>query len=196
MGKEGRHRLTASGDSKEDRALAAAENAFTRHGYARTTMGDIAHGAGMSRPALYLLFPDKDAVFSRVVGCLDDRKHDEIRTALEGLEGLEARLSRACLDWGLHGVELAAAHPESADMFDLRFPAVRKVYARFEELVAGLIAQAATTSSIGATPHELARILVYGMRGLLSTAADVDDMRRLLSMHVSVLVQAIKPSTE
>ena len=187
--------MAASGDSKEDRALAAAETVFTRHGYARTTMGDIAHGAGMSRPALYLLFPDKDAVFSRVVGRLDDRKHDEIGTALEGLEGLEARLSRACLDWGLHGVELAAVHPDVADMFDLRFPAVRQVYARFEDLVAGLIAQAATTSGIDATPRELARVLVYGMRGLLSTAADVEDMRRLVSMQVAVLVRAIKPST-
>ena len=188
--------VDSSATSKEQRALAAAEDVFTRHGYARTTMGDIARAAGMSRPALYLLFPDKDAVFSRVVDGLDDRKHVEIETALDGLVGLEARLSLACVKWGLHGVELAAVHPDAGDLFDLRFPAVRKVYARFETLVAGMIEQAVTASNVGATPDELARTLVFGMRGLRATAADVEDMRRLVAVQVLVLVRAISPSTD
>ena len=182
--------------SKQDRALAAAEDVFIRHGYARTTMGDIARTAGMSRPALYLLFPDKDAVFSRVIERLDDRKHVEIEDALDKLRGLEAKLLRACLDWGLHGVELAAVHPDSADLFDLRFPAVQRVYARFQGLVAVLVAPAVATSGVGATPDEVARTLVFGMRGLRAIAADFEDMRRLLVVQVSLLVRALSTSTD
>ena len=181
---------------KEDRTLAAAADVFTRYGYARTTMGDIARLAGISRPSLYLLFSDKDAVFARVIRRLDDLKHIQIETELRRLDGLEEKLLRACLDWGLHGVELAAAHPDAVDLFDLRFPAVQEVYARFEMLVAGLIAQAVAASSIKATPGELARSLVYGMRGLRATVTNVDDMRRLVTVQVMVLVQAISvPST-
>ena len=186
--------MAVSAPSKEDRALAAAEDAFIRHGYARTTMGDIANKAGMSRPALYLLFSDKDAVFSRVIARLDDRKHAEIEAALAGLQGLEAKLSRACLDWGLHGFELAAVHPDAADLFDLRFLAVRQVYARFERLVAGLIAQAPATSDLGATADDVARALVYGMRGLRAGAVDIEGMRRLVTVQVSVFARAITPS--
>ncbi len=83
-------------------------------------MGHIANRAGMSRPALYLLFPDKDAVFARVIARMDERKLREINAALPALTTLDDKLRRACLDWGLHGVELAAAHPDAADLFNLR----------------------------------------------------------------------------
>jgi AcrR family transcriptional regulator len=51
-------------DEKLTRTVEAAGEVFLRYGYARTTMGDIAKAAGMSRPALYLLFPGKEQVFS------------------------------------------------------------------------------------------------------------------------------------
>lgn len=176
---------------KENRALEAAAAVFTRYGYSRTTMGDIAQAAGMSRPALYLLFPDKDTVFARVVEALDAAKLRGIETTLAGLEALEDKLLRACLDWGLHGVELAAAHPGAADLFDLRFPAVRQVYANFEAVVAGLIAEAVARSGIGASAADLARTLVYGMRGLREGSTSVEEMRRLVAVQVRTFVCAL-----
>ena len=68
--------------TKEERVLETAEGVFTRYGYARTTMGDLARSAGLSRPALYLLFPDKEAVFAGVIGAMDDRKHAELEAIL------------------------------------------------------------------------------------------------------------------
>jgi AcrR family transcriptional regulator len=167
---------------------------FTRYGYARTTMADIASKAGMSRPALYLLFPDKDAIFARVIEGMDERKLREIDDALAGLETLEDKLLRACLDRGLHGVELAAAHPDAADLFDLRFPAVRQVYANFEALVVMLIAEPVARSALDVRPAELARTLVYGMRGLRAASPTVEDMRRLVEVQVKTLIRAIQPA--
>ena len=183
--------MPARKPSKEERALGAAVDVFTRYGYARTTMADIAAKVGMSRPALYLLFPDKEAIFTRVIRELDNRKLGEISEALASISTLEGKLLRACLDWALHGAELAAAHPDAADLFDLRFPAVQQVYANFERLVASLIADAVTKSGIEATPEELARILVYGMRGSRDAAADLEEMRRLIAVQVKCLVRAV-----
>jgi AcrR family transcriptional regulator len=42
---------------------AAATRVFARYGYARATMNDVAREAGMSRPALYLLYANKEALF-------------------------------------------------------------------------------------------------------------------------------------
>ncbi len=144
-------------------------------------MGDIAGKAGVSRPALYLLFPDKDASFVRVIAPMDDRTQREIGDALAGLPTLGDKLLRAGLDWGLHGVALTAAHPDAADLFDLRFPAVRQVYANVEARVAELIAGPVADSGIAATATELAHMLVYGMRGLREGAADLDQRRRLIA---------------
>lgn len=176
---------------KEEQALAGAAEAFTRYGYARTTMGDIAARAGMSRPALYLVFPDKDAIFARVIRRMDDDKLKAIRTALSQLQTLEARLLSACLEWGLHGVELAAVHPDADDLFDLRFPAVREVYARFEAFVVELIDETARAAGIAAAPEDLARTLVYGMRGLRAAASGPAEMRRLVTVQVQTFVRAL-----
>ncbi|MCA6109115.1 TetR/AcrR family transcriptional regulator [Bradyrhizobium cenepequi] len=177
--------------SKEERALDGATEVFTRYGYARTTMGDIAIKAGMSRPALYLVFPDKEAAFNRVIAHMDQHKLTEIAAVLATLPNLESKLLHACLAWGLHGVELAAVHPDAADLFDLRFPAVRQVYANFQALVTELISDALTNSRLEATPTDLARVLVYGLRGLREAASDPDDMRRLVTMHVLSFAKAI-----
>ena len=180
--------------AKERRILESAGEVFARYGFARATMGDIAAMAGMSRPALYLAFPDKTAIFSRVIEAMDERKLREIDAALGDLDTLEDKLLRACLDWGMHGVEMAAAHPDASDLFDLRFPAVRRVYANFEALVVTLITDPVAHSSVGESPTDLARALVYGMRGLREASTSVGEVRRLLEVQVRTLVRAIAAS--
>ncbi|WP_226583967.1 TetR/AcrR family transcriptional regulator [Acuticoccus sediminis] len=180
--------------SKEQLALESATEVFTRYGFARTTMGDIAAKAGMSRPALYLVFPDKEAAFNRVIEHMDRRKLEEIAAELPALTGLEAKLLHACLGWGLDGIELAAVHPDAADLFDLRFAAVRDAYANFQAMVAELIAEAVGQADLDTTPAELARVVVYSMRGLREGASDPDDMRRMVVVLVRSLARALEPS--
>ena len=183
--------MTGPERSKEKRALDSATEVFTRYGYARTTMGDIASRAGMSRPALYLLFPDKEAIFDRVIREMDGSKLTEIRTKTDKIDSLQKKVTTACLVWGLHPVELAADHPDAADLFDLSFPAVRQAYANFETLVAEMIAAEVERSGIGASPNEIARTLVYGMRGMRDAASDTQDLRRMIEIHIQMIVRAI-----
>ena len=180
------HKMT-----KEELAAAAATEIFSRYGYARTTMGDIAAQAGISRPALYLLFPDKDAVFAAAIQRMDAQKHREIGAAIARLDGLHARLLHACKSWGSHGFDLIEAHPASADLFDLRFPAVRQVYDNFQSLVTDLIRDQVQSAGIADEPEALARCLVFGMRGLRETARNGKDMRRLIAVQVAMLVRSI-----
>lgn len=181
-------------ESKEHRAIEAATAVFTRFGYAKTTMGDIAAEAGMSRPALYLLFPDKQAVFDRVIERMDRGKLNQIRDALASLEGIAAKLSYACTSWGLDGVKLAEVHPDSADLFDLRFGAVKAVYANFQALITELIQDAAARSTLQAKPEDIARAIVHSLRGLREGATGVDDMRRLIDVQVAIVVAALQPN--
>ncbi len=107
------------------------------------------------------------------------------------LDGLHAKLLHACRSWGSHGFDLAEAHPDAADLFDLRFPAVRKAYEDFQLLVADLIRDQVRAAGIADEPEALARCLVFGMRGLRETARNGKDMRRLIAVHVATLVRSI-----
>ncbi|MAN63301.1 MAG: hypothetical protein CMI60_15290 [Parvibaculum sp.] len=52
---------------------------FARQGYRRTSFGDIAEEVGLSRPAIYHYFKNKDAVFKAVT----ERIHKDISLAIE-----------------------------------------------------------------------------------------------------------------
>jgi AcrR family transcriptional regulator len=54
-------------DPKEAAILRAAFECFARYGLRRTSMADIAAGAGMSRPALYLHYAGKEDIFNALV---------------------------------------------------------------------------------------------------------------------------------
>jgi AcrR family transcriptional regulator len=183
--------MAVSNEAKGRNALESATSVFSRYGYARTTMGDIASAAGISRPALYLLFPDKQSIFDAAIHHMDEQKHAGIRAGLDKMENLRSKLLYACQSWGSHGVDLSESHPDAADLFDLRHPAVRRVYTRFENLIADLIEARVAASGIGASSAELARALVFGMRGLRDTATNGEEMRRLIAVQVETLFRAI-----
>ena len=166
----------------------AAVDVFLRYGYARTTMGDISKAAGVSRPTLYEAFPGKEEVFAAAVEELDAQSYAQMHAALPRQRGLEAKLRYACKKWGAHGFDITAVHPDASDLFDLGYPAVREMYGRFCAFVADLIAPAVVAAGLPASAAELARSLVFAMRGLEQTATDGADMRRLIDLQVSALL--------
>lgn len=171
--------------------IRSATDMFLRYGYARTTMGDIADAAKLSRPLLYLLFPGKEEVFAAVVKRMNAESLAEMRAALPGLPTLEDRLRYVCLKWGAHGFDITATHPDAKDLFDLSRAPVREIYAEFQAFVVELIAGAVTDARLPVTAEELARALVYAMRGFKETAVDAADMRHLIGVQVSLLVSVI-----
>lgn len=180
---------------KTDDILRGAEDVFVRYGFARTTMSDIAIAAGISRPALYLLFPDKEAIFGRVIEQMDERSLGRIRAAVAEIEPIDQKLLHACMVWGAHGVELAEAFPDAADLFDLRFPAVRLVYSRFQMLIVDILSASADPWRLPISRQDYALTLTYGMRGLRYAAEDVEDMRRLIEAHVTIYSMPLRDYT-
>ena len=177
---------------RRERVLKGATDVFLRYGFARTTMGDIAERVGISRPALYLAFPNKEEVFGAVIRRMDDDQFAIIRTTLPTLPTLEEKLLFACQTWGAHGVDLMAAHPDARDLFNLTFVPVQQVYARFQALIVELVRGPAAASPLHATPEELARALTFAMRGFRETALDGNDMRRLGAVQVLLLLGALQ----
>lgn len=179
-------------ERKEERIIEAAIDIFLRYGYARTTMGDIAQGARISRPALYLVFPRKEDIFAAVIRRIGDTKLQELGTALPGLPTLAQRLHFCCEQWAGHGYDLTQAHPDAEDVFDLAFVPVREMYAALEAFLAAILAESLAASELQCTPQELARILIFAMRGFRTIASDGAHMRQMIALQVDVIVAALR----
>ena len=180
-----------SSDTKHQRAVAAAAEQFLRYGLARTTMNDIARGAGMSRPALYLLFPEgKMQLFEAAVLYLSAERANAIRDAIAGVSGLGAQLFAVCEEWCMKLLEMRRTVPDSVDMDNLELPVVRKAYSEVCAIAAKLLGDHGVAAPLAA---DLATNLVYGVRGFTAIAKDDEEMRRMTRIQVDTLVKAVTP---
>jgi len=179
---------------KREHVIAAASAVFLRYGRVKTTMNDIAAEAGVSRPALYLIFPQKDEIFALVIDRLLDEKLAEWRKALPKMRSLDRKLHYCCEQWAGEGYDLTKAHPDARDMFDLSIPPVRAMYKRLEHFLAELIRPTLASSRLRTEPEELARVLIFGMRGFKDIVLDARHMRSLIALQVEVVLKAMKAS--
>lgn len=79
-------------EEKRRRILEAARRVFTREGYDRASMNDIAVEAGVSKPTLYVYFEHKEALFAALVadlkkelpecGSFELDPHEDVRETL------------------------------------------------------------------------------------------------------------------
>ena len=187
-----RKQTAAEASLRRDQIIAAATDVFLRYGHARTTMDDVAEKAGISRPALYLVFPRKEDIFGAVIGRLIEDTLRQYREALPRLRSLDRKLHFCCEQWAGHGYDLTQAHPDAKDVFNLGFAPVRKMYAALTAFLADLLREAVAASKLKTTPEELARILIFAMRGFKDIAEDRAHMRRMIALQVDVVLASIK----
>jgi AcrR family transcriptional regulator len=185
---------SAKTTSKRQRAVEAGARVFLRFGYARTTMGDIAQAADMSRPALYLLFCSKEEVFEAVVDQWIKDSLVRIAAGLADHATLAEKLRFACEVWCVEGLERALANPEVRDMSGL--PAVRQSYARFETCLTEILQEAVDRSALGLAAGDLARVIVSAMQGFKQTARSSEEMRHLIAVQISAIDRALSSCSQ
>jgi AcrR family transcriptional regulator len=88
-------------DSRENQLLAIARRLFAQHGYDRTSLRDIAEAAHITKAALYYYFPNKDALYERIVLESVQLLHDQVAAAVARAEGPTARV-RAFMEASAH----------------------------------------------------------------------------------------------
>lgn len=84
------------GSSEENdvktRILEAATSLFSRKGYGSTSVREIVQAAGVTKPALYYYFANKEALFVELINMHMDRLSELIRVSLEGDGTVRERL--------------------------------------------------------------------------------------------------------
>ncbi len=155
-------------------------------------MNDLARAAGISRPALYLLFSGKDELFAAVIEDLWQETLRIYEARLPGLQTVEQRL-RFCLQyWTGTGYDLLTASPDAADAFNMKYEAVQRMYDSLAVYLGDLIEDAVRQSKLQVSPKELAAAAVFSLRGVKELARSREHMEKLIDLQVDLLLAAFK----
>jgi AcrR family transcriptional regulator len=171
---------------KKNNILTAARSVFLRYGYKRVSMTDIAEAAGVSRPALYLLFRNKEEIFIGVFMQWVDETLVSIEMEMAKLEVPEQKLICAFELWTVRPFEMMAKSPEAKELIDGGFgfaqDALRQGYRKFEAAITSVVAVLAKRHPARPQllPAEIAHVLASATRGFKQTAATAAELRLLI----------------
>jgi AcrR family transcriptional regulator len=173
-------------DDKKSRILSAARSVFLTYGFKRVNMNDIAEAAGVSRPALYVLFKNKEEIFIEAYLRWVDEKIAQVEAAMAQTALPRDKMARAFEIWSVGPFELTMASPAAQELLDSNFAfaqAARKQGdATFEATIMPVVANLSETlpAATRIAPGQIAHVLVSAVRGFKQAAATPDDMRRLI----------------
>jgi AcrR family transcriptional regulator len=97
-----------TGEATRDKVLRLADALFARRGYAAVSMRDVALAAGVTKPALYYHFRDKDALFTECLLIHQLQLGERLHAAIDVATSLGERVTAAAQVLLLG----AAHHPE------------------------------------------------------------------------------------
>lgn len=184
-------------EAKKAKVLEAAQSVFFRYGYRRTTMGDLASAAGISRPALYLLYCNKEQVFEAVLRDFLARTLAEVREGLKAPGTVEEKLRLAFDLWAVRPFGLLLATPDAKEMIDCGLAFAREAIdqgtAAFEaELAATLAPLHAQAPDQALTPDQIARILTRAVHGFKESAQDSESLRAMIEGLLKMVLGSLR----
>lgn len=183
-------------NNRELEIIQAAYKVFIRYGFARTTMGDLAKEAGLSRPALYLVYPGKAEVFQAVIELLTQSMLDMITSTMETDWPLDRKLIYVLEESIAKLYDQIKANPDAEDLLSPSspLPGIEHADAKFQAYLADLLKDSVKASGLMATASEIARTLLSAMRGFKAAAIDGKDLRRLIALQVALVCSALGQS--
>jgi TetR/AcrR family transcriptional regulator len=177
----------------DEALLDAALDCFTRFGYERTRMADIAAAAGLSRPALYLRVRNKEELGVAVSRRLHDASLKVARAAATG-PGAPAERVRGVLRAKLHlTLALAARSDHALELIRANGQvagAITSDYeARLQRLITGVLLDCGLAPRRRAS--EVAVMLVRAVAGLERELDSPRRARTLLDLLVDLTVAGL-----
>lgn len=189
------------GQDKKARVLEAAESVFLRFGYRRTTMGDLAAAAGLSRPALYLVFCNKEEVFEAVLRSFTARTLEEVRQGLDARPTPLEKLRFAFELWAVRPFGFFEASPELREPLHggLAFAkgAIDQAVADFEALLVDILGPLGAAAPVKAlSPDQIARVLTRAVHGFKESAKDPEELRAMIEGLLAMVLASLRSEPE
>lgn len=192
-------RRTKAAEDKRAAILAAGMTLFSRYGYRRTSIEEVAREAGIAKGTVYLYFQTKEEIFRALAQMTIDRVLEGATAAAAGPGGVGERL-RAILEAKFgYFHDLLAGSPHASELLDSKSRVCADLFQQadraYQRVLARTIADAAargelTPTRAGLTPEAAAELLMGSAHGL-SLGTDAPPTARQLRRQLDDLVRLL-----
>ncbi len=191
--------IKASEDPKQQMILESAWAAFSTYGFRKTSMDDIARGAGMSRPALYLHYRNKEAIFAGLVEGYYGLALEQVAAALVTKAPLADRLHAAFDAQGGPAMKAMMDSPHGLELFEAGMCAAGDAIAAGETALQAVYAnwlqaeKAAGQVVLTGPVDEVARTFCSAMKGIKHTSTDYASYASGVAQLAALFGAALRP---
>jgi AcrR family transcriptional regulator len=183
-------------DATRVQILDAALSVFTRYGFARVSMSDIAEAARLSRTSLYNHYPTKEDVWRALNQRINDEVAGAVRSAASGDGEPSARLHAIMEAWVSWAFELLRSSPHGRELIDEKdricAETTAETNALFEKLVARTLSAAVGRPRATALGERAAPLVIAAVKGVLHEADDAERMRTGVHELLDILIAGLR----
>lgn len=180
-------------DARRRGLLEAALAVFTRYGFRKTSMEEVARAAQVSRQGLYLHFATKEDLFRATVKyALEGALQAASAGLRDGSASLEAKLVRAFDEWVGRFVGMMGTG--ASDLVEAAGGVLGPMIAEHERRFADAVAKTITTERLaaaykpaGLTARQLTDTLAATARGLKHSCSSREEFVRSITIAVRAL---------
>jgi len=186
--------------AKREAIYEAAATVFAQYGFRRTTMNDIAQAAGISRPALYLMFDNKENLFQGLAAFRLDQAIEQALGVLAGGGDTNERIIAALLVFERIFYEPIADSPHGAELMDisqsLASELMMKDIVRLHAALAKTLSDAEQAGEVNfenspLKPKAFVELLFTGLNGVKRKASNTAEFRKMVKQLAEVFLQSV-----
>ena len=186
--------------AKREAVYEAAATVFAQYGFRRTTMNDIAQAAGISRPALYLMFDNKENLFQGLAAFRLDQAIEQALGVLAGGVDTNQRIIEALLVFERIFYEPIADSPHGAELMDisqsLASESMMKDIVRLHSALAKTLSDAEQAGEVNfenspLKPKAFVELLFTGLNGVKKKASNTAEFRKMVKQLTEVFLQSV-----
>jgi len=184
-------------DPRAAAILQAAFQTFFHYGVKRATMDDIARAAGMSRPALYLVYKNKTDIFRACVIAMTEELRGKLDAIANSTGSAEARIVQVVRVGIVEPHETIGASAHADELFALKSEVGADLFRDWMKLIeaaiAEILAQEAsagrvTLEAAGVDAAEIAALITDGAEGFKLRMTSAEELARRLETFVRLMI--------
>lgn len=179
-------------DPRHKAILDSAFQSFAAYGFRKTSMDDIARGAGMSRPAVYLHYKNKEAIVRKLTQRYYAEKTAAVAAALAS-PGLVPEVLGRAIQAQTDGMAQILSSPHGLEMLDTSKSMSSEIVLEGEEKLSAIYADwlkreaQAGRVRLRAEPLEVARTITAVLKGLKLIGAGADVYEQQVAQLSSLI---------
>lgn len=192
---------TSLGEAKRNAILESARDVFLAYGFSRTTMDDIARAAKLSRPALYLHFKNKTAIYRGLAERMLRQSMHSADSQLQEDGPFEQRLYLAINSSLLDLIAEIMQAPHGSELLDVKNSLAADLVGEWHTSMATLFTTAiqneADAAEIdledrGLSAIGLAETLLDGLEGMKTRLQTADELAIAARRIVKLVALALR----